>query len=102
MMPNEGISTEAAPADRVGTPRAACDNHDVSDATTNGIRVQVVTRFLPERSSPRRREFFFATPAEVRDLLMKKVGGLLEFNETPEAPEYYQSRSRWPDRPSAT
>ena len=28
-----------------------------------------------------RREFFFATPAEVRDVLMEKVGGLLEFNE---------------------
>ncbi|MDR7312014.1 regulator of protease activity HflC (stomatin/prohibitin superfamily) [Nocardioides luteus] len=42
-----------------------------------------------------RREFFFATPAEVRELLMEKVGGLLEFNETPEAPEYFQSRGRW-------
>lgn len=44
-----------------------------------------------------RREFFFATPAEVRDVLREKVGGLLEFNEVPEAPEYYQSRSRWPE-----
>lgn len=44
-----------------------------------------------------RREFFFASPSEVRDVLMQKVGGLLEFNETPEAPEYFQSRSRWPD-----
>lgn len=44
-----------------------------------------------------RREFFFATPAEVRDVLLQKVGGgLLEFNETAEAPEYYQSRGRWP------
>ena len=43
-----------------------------------------------------RREFFFATPQEVRDLLMQKFGGLLEFNETPEAPEYYQSRGSWP------
>lgn len=43
-----------------------------------------------------RREFFFATPTEVRALLMQKVGGLLEFNETPEASEYFQSRSRWP------
>jgi hypothetical protein len=44
-----------------------------------------------------RREFFFATPSEVRELLLQKVGGgLLEFNETPEAPEYYQSRGRWP------
>lgn len=44
-----------------------------------------------------RREFFFATPTEVREVLMQKVGGLLEYNETPEAPEYFQSRSRWPD-----
>lgn len=49
-----------------------------------------------------RREFFFTTPAEVRDLLMQKVGGLLEFNETPEAPEYYQSRGRWPGPHTAT
>lgn len=44
-----------------------------------------------------RREFFFATPTEVRDMLLQKVGGgLLEFNEIAEAPEYYQSRGRWP------
>ncbi|MCW2854569.1 MAG: putative ATPase [Marmoricola sp.] len=44
-----------------------------------------------------RREFFFASPSEVRDVLMQKVGGLLEFTEAPEAPEYFQSRSRWPE-----
>lgn len=44
-----------------------------------------------------RREFFFASPTEVRDLLLEKVGGLLEFNEVPEAPEYYQSRGLWPE-----
>jgi hypothetical protein len=27
---------------------------------------------------------------------MQKIGGLLEFNEEPDAPEYYQSRGRWP------
>ncbi|WP_245618489.1 DUF4041 domain-containing protein [Knoellia aerolata] len=43
-----------------------------------------------------RREFFFATPAEVRELLLEKVGGLLEFNEKPEAPEYFQSCGLWP------
>jgi Meiotically up-regulated gene 113 len=43
-----------------------------------------------------RREFFFARPAEVRDLLVEKVGGLLEFTEQPEAVEYLQSRGRWP------
>lgn len=43
-----------------------------------------------------RREFFFATPVEVRDLLAAKVGGLLEFTDAPEALEYFQSRGRWP------
>ncbi|WP_199834763.1 DUF4041 domain-containing protein [Streptomyces sp. NRRL WC-3618] len=45
-----------------------------------------------------RREFFFATPSEVRTLLADKVGGLLEFTEEPTAPEYFQSRNRWPQQ----
>ncbi|HXT88579.1 MAG TPA: DUF4041 domain-containing protein [Trebonia sp.] len=45
-----------------------------------------------------RREFFFATPAEVRDVLMEKTGGLLEYTEAPEAPEYFQSLSHWPNQ----
>lgn len=32
----------------------------MSDATTNGIRVQVTTRFLPERSAPAQGLYFFA------------------------------------------
>jgi ApaG protein len=32
----------------------------VSVATTNGIRIEVVSRFLPDRSSPRQRQFLFA------------------------------------------
>jgi hypothetical protein len=43
-----------------------------------------------------RREFFFSTPAEVRQLLEQHAGGLLEFTEDPAAPEYHQSRGRWP------
>jgi len=43
-----------------------------------------------------RREFFFATPAEVRAMLAEKTGGLLEYTEEPAAEEYFQSRSRWP------
>lgn len=46
-----------------------------------------------------RREFFFATPTEVRDVLAQKVGGLLEFTDEPEAAEYFQSRGRWPALP---
>jgi hypothetical protein len=43
-----------------------------------------------------RREFFFATPAEVRDVLLEKTGGLLQYTEAPEAPEYFQSVGHWP------
>lgn len=43
-----------------------------------------------------RREFFFATPAQVRDILQTKVGNLLEFVEEPEAAQYFQSQGLWP------
>jgi len=43
-----------------------------------------------------RREFFFATPAEVRVVLVEKVGNLLEFAEEPEATQYLQSKKYWP------
>lgn len=43
-----------------------------------------------------RREFFFASSEEVREVLDQKVGGLLEYVEEPAAPEYFQSRSSWP------
>lgn len=42
-----------------------------------------------------RREFFFATPHEVRLVLGEKVGNLLEFIEEPEATEYLQSKKYW-------
>ena len=44
-----------------------------------------------------RKEFFFATPAEVRKVLAEKVGNLLEFTETPAATEYFQSLHYWPE-----
>lgn len=43
-----------------------------------------------------RKEFFFATPAEVRDVLVAKVGNMLEFTEAAEATEYRQSVGHWP------
>ena len=43
-----------------------------------------------------RREFFFATPEEVREVLAQKVGNLLEYAAKPEADQYYQSLSSWP------
>ena len=43
-----------------------------------------------------RREFFFATAAEVRAVLAKKLGNLLEFTEHAESTEYLQSVHYWP------
>jgi hypothetical protein len=45
-----------------------------------------------------RKEFFFATPAEVRTVLAEKVGNLLEFTEHADATEYLQSVRSWPER----
>lgn len=38
-----------------------------------------------------RREFFYATPSEARDLLIELTGELLHFTEDPEALEFHQS-----------
>ena len=43
-----------------------------------------------------RREFFFASPAQVRSVLVEKAGNLLEFVEEPEATQYRQSKKYWP------
>ena len=49
-----------------------------------------------------RREFFFATPVQVRDVLTAKLGELLEFTENPESSQYLQSRKYWPEGAAAT
>jgi len=49
-----------------------------------------------------RKEFFFATSAEVRTVLEEKVGNLLEFTETAEATEYLQSVRHWPSESGRT
>lgn len=43
-----------------------------------------------------RREFFFAEPSQVRQVLAEQVGNLLEYTEEPEATQYFQSRGSWP------
>ncbi len=49
-----------------------------------------------------RREFFFATPAEVQTVLLEQqAGNLLEFTEEPEAIQYLQSKKYWPAHPAA-
>lgn len=44
-----------------------------------------------------RREFFFVTPEEVREVLTQKVGNLLDFQDLPEAGQFYQSIRYWPE-----
>ncbi|WP_139980222.1 DUF4041 domain-containing protein [Nocardioides litoris] len=65
------------------------------DAVT--LENQLHTAFAARRLNlvNQRREFFFATPAEVRDELVKKVGNLLQFVISPEALQYHQSRPGW-------
>lgn len=43
-----------------------------------------------------RREFFFATPEEVREVLVEKVGSLLEYTDDPESTQFLQSKGSWP------
>lgn len=43
-----------------------------------------------------RKEFFFASPAEVRQVLLEKVGNLLEFTENADSTEFLQSVGLWP------
>ena len=40
-----------------------------------------------------RREFFYATPAEVKDLLQRFEGNMLEYTDAPEALEWHQSEN---------
>lgn len=48
----------------------------------------------------RRREFFYATPAEVKEHLLEVTGDILEYKEEPEADEYRQSRRQITPTPS--
>ena len=45
-----------------------------------------------------RKEFFFASPNEVKQVLLSKVGAMLEFYEEAISEEYLQSKHYWPTR----
>lgn len=47
--------------------------------------------------SNNRKEFFFATPSEVRAVLVEKLGNLLEFSDRASSTEYFQSVRYWPE-----
>lgn len=99
-----GLTRRLEPTDRVNELGGASvpfrfDIHTIyfsEDAVT--LEAELHRHFADRalNQANRRKEFFFATPAEVRDVLAEKVGNLLEFTEDAEAIEYYQSLSRWP------
>lgn len=58
-----------------------------------GVEAEMHRRFADRRVNRvnRRREFFYATPDEVRDMLAELTGDLIAFEAAPEAAEYHQS-----------
>lgn len=103
-----GLTRRLEPTERVAELSGASvpfrfDIHTLffsEDAVTleNELHKHFATRAV-NQANPRK-EFFFATPAEVRDVLEQKVGNLLEFSEQADATEYLQSVNQWPARPS--
>ncbi len=59
-----------------------------------GIESKLHERLTAQRVNQvnRRREFFYATPGQVKQLLSELTGELLEYTELPEALEFRQSR----------
>lgn len=72
------------------------------DAVTleNDVHKHFASRALNQANS--RKEFFFAAPSEVREVLLQRVGNILEFTEVAEATEYRQSVGSWPRQMRAT
>lgn len=64
-----------------------------------GIEAEMHRRLADQRVNKvnMRREFFYATPADARDLLAELAGELLEFEEFPEAVEFHQSQNTHPN-----
>lgn len=101
-----GLTRRLEPTDRVSELSGASvpfkfDIHTLffsEDAVTleNELHKHFMDKALNRANS--RKEFFFATPAEVRQVLEDKVGNLLEFREEADATEYLQSLNLWPER----
>lgn len=99
-----GLTRRLEPLDRVAELGDASvpfrfDVHALyfsEDAVTleNDLHAAFAARTM-NKANPRK-EFFFASPAEVRDVLADKIGNLLEFTEHAEATEYFQSIADWP------
>jgi hypothetical protein len=94
-----GMTRRLAPMDRIKelSDASVPFNFDVhaihfsNDAV--GVEAEMHRRLADRRVNRvnLRREFFYATPSEVRDLLADVAGDLLEYTDSAEAFEYHQS-----------
>ena len=99
-----GLTRRLEPQDRINELGDASvpfrfDVHAIyfsEDAVT--LENELHHHFAPRRLNwaNNRKEFFFASPAEVRSVLVEKVGNLLEFAEQCDSTEYHQSVNYWP------
>ncbi|MGV8082786.1 MAG: DUF4041 domain-containing protein [Coriobacteriia bacterium] len=100
-----GLTRRLEPLDRVNELGGASvpfrfDVHGLffsEDAVT--LEAELHQHFAARRlnHANARKEFFFASPSEVRTVLASKIGNLLEFTEHAESTEYLQSVRYWPD-----
>ena len=101
-----GLTRRLDPSDRISELSGASvpfrfDTHALfftEDAV--GLEAELHEHFTDRRlnNANHRKEFFFASPNEVREVLQEKVGNLLEFSEHADATEYLQSVALWPER----
>ena len=101
-----GLTRRLEPRERIGELGGASvpfrfDTHALffsEDAVT--LEAELHAAFAHRRVNciNARKEFFFATPLEVQEVLVAKVGNLLEFREQVESTEYLQSKKYWPER----
>ena len=99
-----GLTRRLEPADRVHELGGASvpfrfDIHTIyfsEDAVTLETELHRHFAHRAVNQANSRKEFFFATPGEVRDVLASKVGNLLEFKDSADATEFFQSVGRWP------
>ena len=100
-----GLTRRLKPEDRVTELGGASvpfrfDVHALfftADAVT--LEAELHEHFADQRvnHANNRKEFFFASPAEVRKVLISKVGNLLEFTERADSTEFLQSLRYWPE-----
>jgi hypothetical protein len=101
-----GLTRRLEPLDRVNELGGASvpfrfDVHGLffsEDAVT--LEAELHEHFAPNRlnHANARKEFFFASPSEVHEVLVSKIGNLLEFTEHAESTEYMQSVRYWPEQ----